>query len=88
MEDDMNDFYIISDDGSISRRDGVPMGELTLKEMCDKIVEADFLMFKNGERPTAEQIYNSSPNGELSHIYFWYLKALEIIEKRIIINGE
>ena len=43
--------------------------------MCDTIVEADFLTIE-GRKPTAEEIFNYSPTGELSEVFNWYYTAL------------
>lgn len=79
----MDDFYSIAPDGTITRKDGVPMKtDITMKEMCDEIVRADFLRFEDGSAPTAEQIYKSSPGGDLSSVFFWYYEAIEILARK------
>ena len=47
--------------------------------MCEAIVEADFLRKKDGAAPTAEEIFNYSPTGELSKIHEWYEIAKEML---------
>jgi hypothetical protein len=53
----------------------------TMKEMCDVIVEADFLRKEDGTKPTAEEIFNYSPSGELSQVFFLYYEALAILKR-------
>lgn len=55
---------------------------MTGKEMCEKIVEADFLRNPDGSTPTAEEIWNYSPTGELFHIFEWYKTAKQILEEK------
>ncbi|RLI34172.1 hypothetical protein DRO66_09240 [Candidatus Bathyarchaeota archaeon] len=54
---------------------------MTMKDMCEKIVEADFLTDEVGNKPTAEEIFNYSPTGELSQVFEWYNKACVILGK-------
>ena len=44
--------------------------------MCETIVEAGILKSPDGSAPTAEQIWEYSPTGELFMIYEWYHLAL------------
>ena len=63
--------------------DGQRMGgEMTMKEMCEKIVESDILRKPNGEAPTAREIFEYSPSGELFMVFEWYDKAVEVIKVR------
>lgn len=78
----MNSFYNMDRDGVITRRDGIPIENLPWNMMCEKIIEADFLVMSDGSKPTVEQVFNSSPNGELCQVYFWYLDAVAILAKR------
>lgn len=55
---------------------------VTMKEVCKTIVEADFLRLPDGSAPSAEEIYNSSPTGELFHVFDWYEQAKLIINER------
>ncbi len=50
---------------------------MTLKDMCEHIVKADILRGPGGAGvpPTAEQIFNYSPSGELSAVFDWYEMA-------------
>lgn len=48
---------------------------MTGKEMCEAIVRADFLRKADGTAPTAEEIWNSSPTGELVQVFEWYQHA-------------
>lgn len=50
-------------------------GPKTFKEICEFIAEADILRNKAGEPPTAEEIFNYSPTGELFMISVWYEQA-------------
>ena len=59
------------------KREGV-----TMKQMCETIVSADFLRYQNGDSPTAEQIYNYSPTGELYMVFTWYEQAQIIIQNK------
>ncbi len=54
----------------------------TMKDMCETIVEADFLRSPDGTPPTAEQIFNYSPTGELFDVFFWYETARTILATR------
>ena len=54
----------------------------TIKEMCETIVKADFLRNQDGSSPTAEQIFNSSPSGELFQVFEWYEDAKQILESK------
>ena len=74
----MNDFYRISNDGMITRTDGVPIEPRTMKQMCEFICQ-EIELFKY---VTPEEIYNFSNTGELFMIHRWYLQALKISEKR------
>lgn len=48
---------------------------MTMKEMCELIARADFLRKDDGTAPTAEEIFNYSPSGELFMVFAWYEKA-------------
>ena len=55
----------------------------TMEEMCETIVKAKLLKNKDGTEPTAKEIYEYSPAGELSMVFFWYKaakKKLKVIE--------
>lgn len=63
--------------------DGQRMGgEMTMKEMCEKIVESDILRKPNGEAPTAREIFEYSPSGELFMVFEWYDMAVEVIKAK------
>jgi hypothetical protein len=47
--------------------------------MCETIVEADILRSKDGETPTAEDIFNYSPGGELFMVFQWYELAKGVL---------
>jgi len=54
---------------------------VTGQEMCEFIVKADILRF-SGVPPTAEEIWNYSPSGELHQVFFWYELAQFVVKKR------
>lgn len=55
----------------------------TYKEMCETIEKADILRKKDGTKPTAQEIWNYSPTGELFMIHEWYEEAQAVLaEKR------
>ena len=48
----------------------------TMKQMCEHIVKADILQFKDDKSsPTAEEIFNYSPTGELYMVFQWFNEA-------------
>lgn len=51
---------------------------ITMKQMCEAIVEADFLRFKDGRKPTPEEVFNYSPSGELYQVFAWYDVAVAL----------
>ena len=53
---------------------------MTGKEMCELIVKADFLRKEDGTPPTAEEIWNYSPTGELLMVFEWYQTAKRILD--------
>jgi hypothetical protein len=54
--------------------------DITIRQMCEHIEKAEILAFKDGSRPTAKQIFNYSPTGELYKIWDWYDMACFILE--------
>jgi hypothetical protein len=54
---------------------------MTYKEMCETIAAANILKFQDGTQPTAEQIFNYSPTGELFMIPEWYAIAKKKLEE-------
>ena len=49
---------------------------ITMKQMCEHIVKSRILKYKDSEEgPTAEEIFNYSPTGELSSVFEWYEEA-------------
>lgn len=52
---------------------------LTMRDLCEHIVKADILQFNDGTSPTAEEIFNYSPSGELSQVFVWYEIACEVL---------
>lgn len=55
--------------------------KLTMRQMCEHIVKADILKDQHGIKPTAKEIFNYSPTGELSEIWIWYNIACKKIGK-------
>jgi hypothetical protein len=53
-----------------------------MQEMCETIVKADFLRRKDGTAPTAREIFDYSPTGELFMVFEWYQTAKLILESR------
>lgn len=49
---------------------------MTMKDMCETVERAGIIKELNGHcPPTAEQIFNYSPTGELSRVFEWYAMA-------------
>lgn len=55
---------------------------MTMKDMCDTIVESGILKRKDGSSPTSEEIFHYSPTGELFMIFGWYEIALLVLKAR------
>ncbi len=55
---------------------------MTGKEMCERIVEAGILRKPDGTAPTAEEVWNSSPSGELAQVAAWYEEAVAVLAAR------
>jgi len=55
---------------------------MTGKEVCELIVKADFLRKPDGTAPTADEIWESSPTGELYQVFQWFEQAKLIIGLR------
>lgn len=53
----------------------------TMKEICEEIERANFLRKGDGTAPTAVEIFNCSPTGELFQVFEWY-------ETAKVINGQ
>lgn len=47
----------------------------TMREMCETIERADFLRKPDGTAPTAREIFDYSPSGELFMVFAWYEQA-------------
>ena len=58
--------------------------KISMKTMCEKIVESNLLQKKDGSSPTAEEIFNYSLAGELFMIFEWYKLALLILKTKKI----
>lgn len=55
----------------IERKNG-----FTMQVMCEHIVKADILQFRGDKAsPTAEEIFNYSPSGELYMVFQWFNEA-------------
>lgn len=52
---------------------------MTGKDICDHIEKSKILVKDDGTRPTSEEIWNSSPTGELYKVFEWYNIACAII---------
>jgi hypothetical protein len=52
---------------------------VTMQEMCEHIVRADILQFKDGTIPKAEEIFNYSSSGELYMVFKWYEESCDKI---------
>lgn len=52
---------------------------ITMKAMCEHIVKADFIENKDDTKPTAEELFNYSPTGELYMVFEWYKMACILI---------
>lgn len=46
--------------------------EVTFQQMCKEIAESKMLTKRDGTHPTALEIFNYSPTGELFMVYEWY----------------
>ena len=55
---------------------------MTMKDMCETIIKADFLKKKDGSVPTAMEIFKYSPTGELCMVFEWYETAKEILSNK------
>lgn len=73
----MSDFYTVLLNGNLARVDGIPIEPKTYRQMCEFIADQKLLA---GD-PTADEIFNYSPGGELYKIHVWYLDALEMSVK-------
>lgn len=54
------------------------MSKISIEDMCLEIEKGKFLKDKEGKNPTATEIYNYSPTGELFMIFTWYGMAIEV----------
>ncbi len=61
---------------------------MTCKDMCETIVEAGFLIKRNGKHPTAREIFEYSSRGELWEIFFWHQEALVILGEQRYCNHD
>ena len=66
--------------GAMPRERKKPMP--TMKKMCEKIVEAELLICKDGTAPTAKEIFDNSPKGKLYMIFEWYRAAKIVLKNR------
>ncbi|HHI3604946.1 TPA: hypothetical protein QCU10_001465 [Bacillus anthracis] len=55
-------------------------GKVTFKEMCELI--AKWFKETRGIEVTGKQVFNSSPSGELWHIFAWYAEAKNYFKKK------
>jgi len=54
----------------------------TMKELCEVIAEEEIITKPDGTHPTAREIFEYSPGGELSAIPQWFVIAAAKREKR------
>jgi hypothetical protein len=58
---------------------------LTMKDMCEHIVKANFLFHKGTDNLfSAEEIFNYSPTGELFMVFEWYRYACILLQEKAI----
>lgn len=50
----------------------------TIKDICEFIADSKILVRKDGTNPTALEIFNYSPTGELFKIFEWYEVAKSV----------
>lgn len=53
---------------------------ITMKQMCEHIVKAGILERPDGTKPTAKEIFDYSPRGELYMVFEWYKTACEVLK--------
>ncbi len=56
---------------------------MTMEQMCETIVRADFLRTDDGRKLTAREIYDASPTGELWHVFALYDYAQKILREGV-----
>ena len=56
--------------------------DITFLDMCKVIVKSGILRKQDGTPPTAEEIWNYSPNGELFMIFEWYAAAEKVLSDK------
>ena len=60
--------------------------DITFLDMCKVIVKSGILRKQDGTPPTAEEIWNYSPNGELFMIFEWYKVAKKVLSEKATEN--
>jgi len=55
---------------------------MTMKEMCEIIVESGILRKPDGTSPTAREVFDYSPSGELSMVLEWFDTAMLVLAAR------
>ena len=61
--------------------------KISMKQMCEKINEANILINKDGSNPTPKEIFNYSASGELFMIFEWYEIAKHLEGQEIKVQG-
>jgi hypothetical protein len=56
---------------------------VTIREMCETIERARILRKTDGTHPTAREIFEYSPTGELYMLCEWHQLALEVLGKEM-----
>lgn len=51
-----------------------------MREMCETIERSKILVRRDGSYPTAKEIFEYSPTGELYMIWEWYDIAKELVK--------
>lgn len=59
---------------------------MTLKEVCEEIEKSQILIRADGRHPTAREIYEYSPTGELIMLNEWYEIAKVVNQKKAALS--
>jgi len=59
-----------------------PREHMTMQDLCEVIAKANVLEKADGTPLTAREVFDYSPTGELSDIFFWYPVAVGILADR------
>jgi hypothetical protein len=55
---------------------------VTIGEMCEVIADSEIITKPDGTHPTAKQVFNYSPTGELFMIWDWYEQAKCVVNAK------